>query len=158
MISEYLTYDVSSPTFLRWIKKPNRNIPLGREAGRVNSKGYYQVTCTGKRYENHRVIYFLHHGDCPECVDHIDGNPLNNNIANLRAATLSQNQFNRKLNKNSQSGVKGICWAAHANKWKAEITKNYKVYHVGYFKNLEDAKVELKIFREKLHKEFANHG
>ena len=158
MVEEYLEYDETSITGLRWIKKPNRNIPIGKEAGRIGSKGYYQTSCCGKRFENHRIIYFLVHGEWPKCVDHIDGNPTNNLIENLRSATLSQNQFNRKINKNSKSGVKGVCWAAHANKWMATVSKNYKTYHLGYFKDLEEAKEVVESFRKTLHKEFFNHG
>ena len=33
---------------------------------------------------SHRMVYYLHHGEIPKYVDHIDGDPLNNSISNLR--------------------------------------------------------------------------
>jgi len=45
----------------------------------------------------HRIIYIGVHGSIPEHyhIDHIDRNPLNNSISNLRAVTASENMYNR---------------------------------------------------------------
>lgn len=54
----------------------------------------------------HRVIVG-HHPTLH--IDHIDGNPLNNQKYNLRLVTAAQNQMNRKvIGKNNKSGYKGV--------------------------------------------------
>jgi hypothetical protein len=73
-------------------------------------------------------------------VDHIDGNGLNNTKGNLRCCNKSQNGANRKgPNKNSRSKYLGVCLFKQTNKWQARVQKDGKYYHVGYFKNEDDA-------------------
>ena len=98
-IGTYLKYDETSRTGLRWVKKFCKKINVGDEAGSLNKPGYYKTMFQGKLYLNHRIIFFLRHGYCPACVDHIDNISTNNKIANLREATRSQNNQNSKINK-----------------------------------------------------------
>ena len=75
-----------------------------------------------------------------EYVDHIDGNKLNNKRGNLRICTQSQNGANRKsLNRNNQSGVRGVSWHRDAGKWRARIMVNRREIHLGLFENRDDA-------------------
>ena len=70
---------------------------VGKQAGTLRKDGYYSVRVNGSLYLAHRLIFLMHHGYLPEMIDHIDGNPSNNLITNLREATNQQNQFNSKL-------------------------------------------------------------
>ena len=92
-------------------------------------------------YRSHRVIYFLCTGIDPEekIVDHIDTNPLNNKISNLRLATHKQNQDNRKKSKNNSSGVTGVIWVKLSKKWRAEIYKDRSRIYLGLFDNKDEA-------------------
>jgi hypothetical protein len=54
----------------------------------------------------HRVIMDAKIG---EDIDHVDGDGLNNRRSNLRLCTPAENQHNRRGNKNSRSGFKGVC-------------------------------------------------
>jgi hypothetical protein len=71
---------------LRWRDKPSRNIFEGSYAGGKSGDGYYRVRVNNTLYYTHRIIYEIFHGRIPEgCeVDHIDGDPSNNRIQNLR--------------------------------------------------------------------------
>jgi len=71
--------------------------------------------------------------------DHKDGNPLNNQLSNLRKCTSSLNQMNRGKQKNNKSGYKGVCWHKPYQKWHAQITVNGKRKHLGYFSDILDA-------------------
>ncbi len=94
--------------------------------------------------------------DFPESsIDHKDGNGLNNQRLNIRLATRTQNQGNRKLNINNTSGYKGVCWLSQAQKWEVYIRYCNKQISLGLFKNkIDAAKVYDKKARE-LHGEFA---
>ena len=65
-------------------------------------------------------------------VDHVDGNGLNNRRSNIRLATPSQQMANRKKPR-SPRPFRGVRWVPQKKKWRAEITVDGKVRHIGYF-------------------------
>jgi hypothetical protein len=100
---------------------------------------YRQVSVFGKSYLAHKIIFLWHNGYMPETIDHKNNNHHVNDIGNLRTATLSQNQGNRKININNASGIKGVSWHKMASKWVAQIQVNKKKMHLGSFDSKEDA-------------------
>lgn len=110
-----------------------------------------------KNYKAHRLIFLFHHGYLPQYIDHIDGNPRNNKIENLRQATHQQNLCNTKLRKDNTSGYKGVSFRKDLNKWVAQSAFNGKQHYLGIFVNKEDAINAAKAFREANHKDFARH-
>lgn len=72
-------------------------------------------------------------------TDHINNDKLDNRRCNLRICTNSENQTNRGKYKRNKSGYKGVCWFKQTNKWQAQIRKNNKRFHLGYFQNKIDA-------------------
>ena len=121
------------------------------------AKGYKLVTIKEKTYLEHRIIYIMKHGEAPEIIDHIDGNPLNNRIENLRPATKSQNLQNAKLNKKNTSGVKGVFWAKQSKRWIACLEHSTKRHYVGCFKEISEAEKAIQEKRKELCKEFTRH-
>ena len=140
------------------IKKTNNRVKVGDIAGNLMPSGYIQTQINGKRYYNHRLIYLYHNGCLPEYLDHVDNDPTNNKIENLRPCSRSNNSHNSKIRKNNKSGIKGVCWHKEDKRWRAQIVLNNKNIYIGNFENLNDAKLAVEDKRLELHKEFANHG
>ena len=79
----------------------------------------------------HRLVAhdFLENPDNKQLVDHIDGNRQNNQVTNLRYATISENNRNRlKSIKSTTSRYKGVYWSKENSKWRARIEVNGKKY------------------------------
>ena len=72
--------------------------------------GYWYTRYKDKGRLSHRVIWEMFYGVVPKGleVDHIDGNPSNNAINNLRLVTKAVNTRNKKLCITNMSGVTGV--------------------------------------------------
>ena len=104
----------------------------------------------GKHYKWHRLVYKLHNPEWDiddnsknNLIDHIDRNPLNNDIGNLRVVTHQQNQWNTK--------AKGYDFHKGANKWRARINVGQKEIHGGLFKTEEEAIERVKEMKAEYH-------
>lgn len=95
-----------------------------------------------KMVKVHRLVALtlLENKENKKAVDHIDNNKSNNKLDNLRFATNQENNRNTGLNQNNTSSVKGVTYNKHAKKWCAFVKVNDKRKHLGYFRDLEDAK------------------
>ena len=109
------------------------------------NKGYIRIKINNKLYLLHRIIYKYFNEDWDityshsNQIDHIDINPSNNRIENLRVATCSQNTRNQKKLNNCSSKFKGVSWHKGSSKWEAKISIDGKSKHLGYFTNEEEA-------------------
>ena len=108
----------------------------GTIAGSKDTKGYMQIKINQKVYRLHRLIWLWHGKELPEQLDHIDRNPLNNRIENLRAATQSQNQWNTTKADNG-----GVSFHKASNKWRARIKIDNKEIYLGIFPTTEEARM-----------------
>jgi hypothetical protein len=128
----------------------------------INSAGYYKVNLFNDRksypHNIHRLVAkaFIPNPENKQQVDHIDNNPLNNNINNLRWVTNQQNSFNTRICKKNTSGCKGVSFEKKSNKWYAEITINGKQQRLGYFDNIEDAIISRYNKAKELYGEYIN--
>jgi len=109
--SEFLRYEASTGRLLWSVYRGGRGGQPGDEAGTIKECGRYRTfVLNRKRYYTHRVIWEMVNGPIPDgmCIDHIDGNGLNNKVENLRVTTLSGNQRNRQIEKRSKTGIHGV--------------------------------------------------
>lgn len=72
-------------------------------------------------------------------VDHIDMNGLNNSRSNLRICTHTENNRNKRLNKNNTSGYKGVYFDKYKKRWQAQIMVNRKMIPLGGFEDIKEA-------------------
>ena len=131
MNHELLTYKDGK---LYW-KESRGRVSKGQEAGRLTMTGYRHVCINGQEFYAHRLIWEGFNGPIPEGleIDHVDRNRDNNNLANLRLVTPSENKLNRGISKNSTTKVKGVYWSKQKQKWSAEITRDSKKKFLGYY-------------------------
>lgn len=134
-----------------FLKRTNKKV------GSPDKDGYLKTQINRMDLRVHRIIFMMFYGYLPTQVDHIDGNPQNNKIENLRPANNSENGLNAKKPKNNTSGVKGVHWHKTAKKWQVMFTVNSKRKSFGYFEEIELAELVCQEAREKYHGEFARH-
>jgi hypothetical protein len=123
---------------LYWKVAKNSQAKKGDRAGGVRPDGYRSIQINSKLYKAHRVIFLWHHGYLPEFLDHIDRNPSNNSIDNLREATRQENGMNQKKHKSmngkpTTSDFKGVSWHKQHEKWMAYIVINRRQKYLGLF-------------------------
>ena len=130
---------------LYWKKiNPHSKVKIGDIAGNIDKKDRVSIKISNKLYKAHRLIFLYHHGYLPKEIDHIDRNPLNNNINNLREVTRQENCRNRtklkyRNNKLTTSIYKGVCWNKQIEKWIARIMISGQRINLGYFAVEKDA-------------------
>jgi hypothetical protein len=117
---------------------------------------YARKQYRGKFSYLHRILMNAKKGDC---VDHINGDGLDNRKNNLRLCTKSQNGCNRGKDRDNTSGYKGVTYVTNKNKrkkrWIAQITINKKHIYIGHFKTKEEAAIAWNEAAKKYHGEFA---
>jgi hypothetical protein len=119
----------------------------------VSSRGYAmrQMTVGGERM--HLLLHRLIVNAPPELeVDHINGDPLDNQRINLRLVTHQQNMENKRPNVRSRTGVRGVSPYSRnkAKPWRAEVRRNGRMVWRGFFPTLEEADAAVKEARRRL--------
>lgn len=119
--------------------KNSKRWGVGTVLGHKTKAGYILGSVDYTLYKVHRLIWLWHKGVFPsKHLDHIDGNPSNNRIENLREATDAENMQNqRKPRITNKLQVQGVYKVN--SKYRAVITTNKKSKHLGYFKTAEEA-------------------
>lgn len=126
--SYWVYYDPTSPTKLRWrvdkldSKGRTTKARAGEVAGSVgNQTARARVSLDNKHYLTSRVVWELHNGPIPDglVIDHIDGCPANDDIANLRIATQEMNSRNKGMYSDNKSGANGVAYHTTRMGWQA---------------------------------------
>jgi len=134
LLKKLLNYDENTGIFTRRISLHGK-VKVGDIAGTIANDGYCHIRVDSKRYQAHRLAWLYVHGEWPtNQIDHINGIRNDNRIANLREATRSENQQNRKTsNYNSTSGYLGV--SVNKDAYTSYIRLNGKIIYLGRFKN-----------------------
>lgn len=122
---------------LFWLKAgPGRQ--QGKPAGSTRQEGYRTIEVGGKKFRVHRLIWEMHFGSIPQgmFIDHIDANPGNNRIENLRLVDAQRNDATRSRS-NSQAGWKGVI--RRGNRYQTVLQLKSTNLSLGMFDNPEDA-------------------
>lgn len=154
-VNSLLSYDENTGEF-KWKETgPGRKSEV---AGTYHPCGYRTLRIGGRQCLAHRVAWYIMTGEQPEEIDHINGVRDDNRFSNLRAASRSENQFNVPSLKNNTSGVKGVSWNKEKKAWDVEVWAYKKKYRGGRFRDFSQAVNAVISLRERLHREFCNHG
>ena len=135
--------------------------------GRSNKRKYIEITIKvisdrylvlQSRCNSHQIAWYLTYGYWPidKFIDHIDGDPSNNRISNLRLATRNQNARNQKKNINSDntSKYKGVS-LLRGNRWVAKIAFDGKNRGIGTYDTEREAALAYNVRAFELFGEFA---
>jgi hypothetical protein len=136
VLSRFFYYDETSPTCLRYAKNTYKNKGALSKA-KDSIAGNIYADKTGKplfarvsvnidgvkhTFKAHRVVWCLINGSIDPCmvIDHIDNDPLNNKIENLRLVTYQSNGRNKSNLPTSSTGILGVSMRRFS--FKAEIS------------------------------------
>lgn len=129
---------------------------VGDQCGYANAAGYVKISLNNKWVMAHRLAWFITFGELPDgMIDHINGDPSDNRIANLRVATNAENARNGKRRSTNTSGYKGVHWRKVEKRWCAKITVDGKRIQIGQFSTAEEAHAAYVAAAHKFHGEFA---
>ena len=156
-VEHLLHYDPTRGKLV-WKRPTSNRVSVGDVAGYTRYDGYIEVKVKGERFLAHRLIWFLHYGEWPEDqLDHIDHNPSNNKIENLRQSDNFINHRNMSLSSRNKSGACGIYWEEDRGKWLTQARIKGKTKTLGRFPTFEEA-VAVRQAANRQHDYHENHG
>lgn len=132
----------------------------GATSWRTKSYFFKRVTICKMYFPVHHVVWVMYTGSMFDSenfvLDHVDRNPLNNSIDNLRLVSQRENMWNASGAKkaSSLSEFKGVCFDNARQKWLLQIrTKSGKIS--GRFNDEQSAAYLYRVFSEEFHKDYS---
>ncbi len=145
----YFRYCCESGLFIRNIGRGKTK--KGDIAGYTRKDGRVMLHINHKLYQASRMAWLYVYGYIPELeIDHINGNPSDNRIDNLRIATHLQNQQNRR-SPSIKNKLKVLGVSRSGKKYRASISIFGKYKHLGQFDTIEQAHNAYLIAKRNLH-------
>ena len=138
-LRELLHYDPETGIFTRKVRTSPR-VKAGDVAGSQGGGGYLNIMVGSRLHKAHRLAWLYVYGEWPkDKLDHINRNKTDNRISNLRDVSHKQNMQNASKRSDNTSGHPGVYLVKRKSKWQAQIMHNYKLIHLGYFSDREEA-------------------
>lgn len=152
-LKKSLKYDRETGVF-QWLISPRFNVKIGDLAGVSKSKGYLSIGLNGRVYRAHVLAWFYVYGVWPTgVIDHIDGNPQNNRIENLRDCSRAVNTQNQKQpHKGNKTGVLGVSMnGSKKNPFRAALSIDGKITYLGIYPTPELAHEAYLVAKRQFH-------
>ena len=138
-LREALAYDANTGA-VTWKEDRKNGKPVGSIAGSLKATGYRHIRIDGRMCQEHRIAWALHYGQWPDGnIDHINGDPSDNRIENLRCVSQAANNRNARRRRDNTSGVTGVTWYRARQKWGAKIMERGAYRFLGLFDDFEQA-------------------
>lgn len=159
LLSRLFRFDLENGKIF-WREPPKQHPRLlGQEAGCPHTthtgKSYWHVKIGGKAIKRSHIIFRVVFGYWPKpCVDHKDGDSLNDCPSNLRQATVLQNNWNHQKRKRSVKLPMGVR-ALPSGKFQARVGYLGSQIALGAFDTAEEAQNAHRQKREALYGQFA---
>jgi len=126
---------------LFWSETIHNKCQKDSPAGTTKQTGYREIQFRYKRYYAHRLIWEMFYGpiDSKLVIDHIDGNPSNNEITNLRCVEHVVNLHGARKATRNKSGFIGVSWNKLTKSWEASVTYKGKRIFRNYYNDIHEA-------------------
>ncbi len=144
---EFLQYDPDTGAF-HWKKGQRGGLVAGRFCA---SRGGVAITLAQRHHQAHRLAWLYVHGDWPNgVIDHINGDPTDNRLANLRDVSIAANSQNqRKAMNTSTTGVLGV--EPRDGRFGARVQVGNERHYLGRFDTAEEAHAAYVQAKRRLH-------
>lgn len=152
LLRKYLFYNPWTGWFT-WTRPISNRVRIGEIAGSLHNSGYIVIRIHRIDYPAHVLAWFYIHGVWAN-IDHEDRNGYNNRLSNLRVATASQQNHNKKVYANNKLGVKGVK-LTKSGRYEANIQVNHVQTYLGTFDTIEEASEAYSIAARKHYGQFA---
>lgn len=157
-IRQALSYDPATGE-MRWsaVSKyhSSRNGRAAGHIGTANGKQYHIISLDGRAYKRSRLAFTIMVGRWPaHCVDHINGDSLDDRWANLREATSTQNAWNHHRRAKRSALPMGVR-VNPSGRFSARIAVHKRMVQIGTFDTVADAAAAYQSARELYYGEFA---
>jgi hypothetical protein len=120
-----------------------------------NGKNYWVIRFDGRAIKRGRLVFFVLNGRWPTpCLDHINGDSLDDRPENLREATIAENAWNHKKRARRIALPMGVRLAG-SGRFQARIAHENRQIHLGCYDTPEEARAVYLAKRKELYREFA---